>query len=752
MLAGLALSLASCGGMSTRSDDDDFAIEDSGSTDAGAEIAAESSGPVDEFAEFEEAPAASEPAETAQAAPPAAAQEESLDEELALNDEAPAEAQAQAAPAAGAEDELSLDEAPADQSQVAEAPQEEPSLELPEESLDSQLAMPEPVPEAAPEAPAMPAPAPIAQEPAPEPEMAAPAEPAAPAAPSSHLASITGIKYKANDNGGTIVIEANGPITHTVRTNPELRQMIIEVPDVILPKRLQRPLNTRDIQGSIGAIDPYQNSGSSVARFVVQLRDGANEPAVQQEGNTLLVVANMPAGGTATASAEAPAEGEADQGETQVNVDLNDSNILSSQSLSEYLSGNTKFYGKKISVEMNNADIREVLRFIMEESGVNMVISEEVKGNVSVKLRQVPWDQALVVIMRAKQLGYTRQGNVLRIAPIDALRKEEDDATRIAMSKKEIEPLKVRVFPVSYARVAELEKKVSGFVTEKRGKVVGDERTNSLVVTDVEDNLQRIAKLIQSLDIQPPQVLIEGKIVEAAESFQRAVGINWGLDGTDIRMGTGKYGPVNLRPSLSINPTLPSPASGRFGLNFGVLDGLGNLDATLALEERNERVKVLSSPRVVTLSNEQADISQTNEVPVRTVTPLGQGTSQVTYTFKPLTLRLEVVPQIAADSSVIMKVKVKREFKGADAPDGAFSVNAREANTRVLVQNGQTAVIGGIYQSDATEGDTGVPWLKDIPVVGTLFRTRTVNREKAELLVFLTPRILATSESLAKQP
>lgn len=709
----MMICLASCSGKQNYSDDD-LALDDSAVAADGVD------GAGDEISDFDDAGSA----------------DLTEDEALAENTEIPA------APAESGGDELSLDEPAAE-----EPPAQAEAAPMPEEpAMPAEEPTPAPVPDTAmtpePEPTPEPTPEPVAPTPIPEPTPA----PSHQASASQSGSTITSVKYKANDNGGTVVIEANGPISYTTRSNPELRQLIVEVPDSILPRKLQRPLNTRDIQGSIGAIDPYQNAGSNVSRFVIQLRDGATEPTIQQEGNTILVVANA-----MQAAAGKEAGSELTRGETQVNVNMNDDGILASQSLSEFLAGNTKFYGKKISIEMNSMDVRDALRFITEESGVNMVVAEEVRGNVSLKLRQVPWDQALVVLMRAKRLGYTRQGNVLRIATLDQLKQEEDDATKLAQAKRAVEPLKVRMFPISYAQVADLEKRVTGFLSE-RGKVVGDIRTNSLVVTDIEDNLQRVSKLVQSLDTQPPQVLIEGKIVEATEEFTRAVGINWSFAGGESFVTQNASGPVNLSPTLSINPG--STGSGQafnFGLTLGTLDRLGDLAAALALNETESKVKVLSSPRIVTLTNETANISQTQEIPILQAAPVGNSSSPAlqTVTFKPLTLKLEVTPQITSDASIIMKVNVKREFPGS-VTAGQAPTFSREANTRVLVPNGQTTVIGGIYQNDALEGESGVPYLRSIPFLGALFRGRETRKNKSELLVFLTPRILSKMD--AKTP
>ncbi|MFP5518666.1 MAG: type IV pilus secretin PilQ [Bdellovibrionia bacterium] len=549
---------------------------------------------------------------------------------------------------------------------------------------------------------------------------------------------ITGLNYKANENGGSVVIDANGPISYTTRFNSDLKQMIIEVDNATLPDRLKRTLNTRDIRGSIGAIDAYQNPGSTRARIVVQLRDGAEEPVVQTAGNSLVVV------GGSVASNIIQGEGEIPETETTAGAGT----ILPVSKLEEFLVGNSKFYGKKISIEMNNMDIREALQFIMDESGLNMVISDRVEGKVSLKLRQVPWDQALVVIMRSRNLGYTRQGSVLRIATIEELRKEEEDALKLQAERQKLEPLKVRMYPVSYANVADLEKKLKEFMSD-RGKVVADPRTNAVVVTETEENLARVDNLIQSLDVKPPQVLIEGKIVEAKETFSRAVGVRWSAAGSDIKLGQTRRGNLNLRPNLRVNPTATGSGNLNLNLAIGTLDIFGNLEAALSLRELQEQVKVISSPRILVLTNEVANISQTQEVPVRQITQNGSST-QETFQFKPLSLKMEVTPQVTSDGSIMMKLGVARQIRGADVGSGdstTFSVDSREANTRVLVQNGQTAVVGGIYNSEMTSGEDGVPWLRELPIVGSLFKTSRQSRSKTELLVFITPRIVGTPDS-----
>ncbi len=627
------------------------------------------------------------------------------EEEIAFEDEAPEKNNEESNTPLADDSDLALNAEP------KEASQKEPAEELNEKIVES---------------------------PAPEPEVvtSAPSELSTPQELKS--ANITDLQFKANETGGTVVVQADGPLSFSTRKNADLNQFIVEVENANLPQKLKRTLNTKDIKGSVGSIDAYQNPGSRTARFVLQLREGVGEPVVQVEGNTLLIVAN---GSDSKKESEvALAEGE-ESAEPQ---------ILPGQNLTDFLAGNSKFYGKKISVETNNIDIRDALNLIAEESGVNMVVAEEVRGPLSLKLRQVPWDQALVVIMRAKKLGYTRQGNVLRIAPLIDLKAEEDDANRLAQARKTVEPLRVRMFSLSYAKVEEMDKKIKDFLGE-RGRVVADSRTNSIVVTDIQENLDRVGKLLLSLDRQPPQVLIESKIVEAQETFTRNIGISWGASGNTVKLGSTAKGPINLNPGFSINPASSNVGNFNFNLSVGTLDFFGTLQAALSLVEIEDQVKVISAPRIMAMSNEKAEINQTTEVPVRKVTQSGTST-QESFEFKPLSLKLEVTPQVTADGSVVMKVLVNRQFRGGDvssAGQGAFAVNSREANTRVLVKNGQTAVIGGIYQSDAVDGENGVPWLREIPIINNLFRSSNSSKAKSELLVFLTPRIIGPTTSEA---
>ncbi|OFZ19042.1 MAG: hypothetical protein A2Z20_09850 [Bdellovibrionales bacterium RBG_16_40_8] len=346
---------------------------------------------------------------------------------------------------------------------------------------------------------------------------------------------------------------------------------------------------------------------------------------------------------------------------------------------------------------------------------------------------------------------------MLRITKLATLQSEATAAKDIVEAQKRLTPLKIKIMPVSYAAIEDLTTQIKPFLTESRGQVVGDKRTSSIIITDTAEALMRVERLIKELDIQPTQVMIEGKIVEASENFTRQVGVNWSLSGSQIDIS--KKGGINGTP-LRMTPQFGSApldaaqlqsANGFLNLRVGTLDFLGNLDATLSLAQSDSLVRIISSPRIVTMNKEKSLISQKGEVITikATVDQNNNKTYQAERT--PVELKLDVTPQITNEGSVVLEVDLTRQFAGAqvDAATRARPINTRQAKTKVLVPSGQTAVIGGIYQSDETQSETGTPVLKDIPVLGWLFKQRSSDRQKNELLLFLTPRILNAKEQSA---
>ncbi|PWU15964.1 MAG: type IV pilus secretin PilQ [Bdellovibrio sp.] len=715
-----------------------------GMDEAAKSVGADTGQPKDDFTSFEDKPAA--PADQ-QAAPAAGSPDQMIENELSQAGETPPPQGAPPAPggkpgAAPPDEFAAFDAEPAQPQQPpVDIP---PAVDAGQEKMAKAPGIQEP-PIPAPEIP------PAMPEVAPLPEAPAPALENKPA-----LVHIKALQYRANDNGGTVVIEADGPLQFTTRSAAENNQFIIEIPNSKLPKKLKRSLNTKDFEGSYGAIDAYQKKGSTVTRIVLQLRPNVPEPTVQAEGNALLVVNSGAAPATAQAAPPPGAEGggaappgappaASPSGAPAEGAAV--SKLMTSENLEDFIANNQTFYGKKISIETDDVDIREIFKIISDEANVNLILSEEVRGKITVKLKSVPWDQALVLLMKTKKLGYSRTGNVIRISNLTDLRGEEKEAMALQTQRRLNATPKVRTVQVNYAKVEDLEKQVKGLLN-KAGTVTSDPRTSSLIITDAEENIERAVKVIRSIDVPPQQVLIEGKVVEAKEDAEQNMGINWHATGAQTRVGGTDANPIFMTPNIGITPDSAGQRTFSFDLTLGTFDILGDLSASLGLFEKEGKAKILSAPRIVTMHNEAASIEQTIETPIRSSTA-SAGVVNNSVSFKEIKLLLEVTPQITNDGAVMMKLKVQREFLGevADAQTGQKPNNRRVTQTRVLVRNGQTAVIGGVYQNDSSNGEGRVPWLGEIPVIGWLFKATTYSETKNELLVFVTPRILGQLDS-----
>jgi len=550
---------------------------------------------------------------------------------------------------------------------------------------------------------------------------------------------VKNIRYQPNNNGGTVLIDADGPIDFTTRKNSDTNQFIIEISNAKLGPKLKWPIDAKDISGPYGVINAYQEKSSDVARVVIQLRDQVDDPVLQQEGNTLLVIAQK----------ATPVVSETPTTTSEVNTPINDessSKVLSNQTLDEFLASNNQFYGKKISIEVNDMEIKEFIRFISDESGINLLLDDTVTGKVTIKLRQIPWDQALVIVLKSKKLGYIRIGNVIRIASMADLQKEDDDLSKLADSRKANGPVQTKLYALNYVGADAVSNQIKPYLS-KRGSVLADNRISSIVVSDTQDIQEKITALIKTIDIAPPQVLIEGKIVEASEKFSHQFGINWGLSGQDFRLGSQSGRNITGGLNLGVAPT--SNTGGTLGLNFraGTFDFIGDINASIGFAETEGIAKIVSSPRIVALNNEAATITQQTQIPYLTSTITTAGVPSNTVNFQSVTLNLSVTPQINNDGSVILTTSINRANPGEQTSSGAVSVSSRSASTKVMIKNGQTAVIAGIYQFDTNESLSKVPLLADIPILGWLFKDKKTSEAKTELMIFLTPKILSSGDN-----
>jgi type IV pilus assembly protein PilQ len=419
---------------------------------------------------------------------------------------------------------------------------------------------------------------------------------------------------------------------------------------------------------------------------------------------------------------------------------VTDIRLTSSAFEAKTIAGGAKHYtGKRISISFRDADLKDVFRLFHEISGLNIVLDPGVAGKITIILDNVPWDQALDIILKNNGLDKVYEDNLIRIATTQRLAQEA------AARKALIEAQELEVEPVTFTRVLSYAKAdqvlpVIKKVLSKRGDVVHDARTNSLIISDVPQKKEAANRLIDTLDTRTPQVMIEARIVETDRNYEQDFGIKWGFsaDATAAKgTQTGLNFPRNITADYDVSLAAPASVSD-LALTFGnVLDSF-KLDVTLSAFELNGSVRILSSPKVATQNNEKAVIEQGVQIPVVNTTA-----TEINVEFISASLKLEVTPQITADDTVVLDVRIDNS-----SPDFVNRVGdvppiiTERAQTKILVKNGSTAVIGGIFKLNDAVTETGVPGLRKLPLLGWLFRNKSVIRDNKELLVFLTPRVL----------
>jgi len=417
-----------------------------------------------------------------------------------------------------------------------------------------------------------------------------------------------------------------------------------------------------------------------------------------------------------------------------------------------------KYSGEPISLKFKDADLRDVVLYLADFADLNVVFDPEVRGTVTCDLNLVPWDQALDIVLRYNRMGRTIEGNVLRIAPITVLMREDTDQRKLKESKELAGPLQVKTITLSYSKA----KDVAGLLKTKissRGEMVIDERTNTLIVSDVKDKLDLLEKLISVLDTPTPQVSIEARIIEASATFIRNLGIQWGYqgivdpfygnqtslkfphkmlaDGALIPQGIVTKGIGGPLGGYAIN--LPAPAfNTAVGFSFANILDTFRLDVALSALETSGNGRIISSPRVTTQNNQPAEIIQGRQIPVQTVANF-----TVTTRYVNAALELKATPQITAEGTIIMMVEIQNNAADfANLVNGIPPITTQSAKTTVMVPDGGTTVIGGIYRTEDSVTRDTVPFLGKIPILGNLFRNFARTKQNRELLIFITPRII----------
>jgi type IV pilus assembly protein PilQ len=436
------------------------------------------------------------------------------------------------------------------------------------------------------------------------------------------------------------------------------------------------------------------------------------------------------------------------------------------------------YTGELISLDFKDGDIQDIFRLFAEISGLNVVLQPGVSGRVTLKLNEVPWDQALELVLKTNKLGYIQEGNVIRIAPLSQLAEEETERRKLAEEKALAGELNTYTKPLSYAKAKSIEPLVKRNLSP-RGDIVIDERTNTLIITDLPNYLTNVDALIQTLDTAIPGVEIEGRVVVTTRTFSRQLGIQWGFTGAmnqqfgnttelvfpnSIEIGgqpigsdavdefktlTPEFGgglrppQVDLRSvtdaqrGYAVNLPFAAAPTGAIGVSLGSITGAFSIDAALSAAEQRGHVRILSSPKIVTQNNKAATIRQGVQFPIQVV-----ANNTVTIQFKDAVLELEVTPQITSAETIILDLKVNNDsLDFGRAVQGVPSVVTQSATTQVLVSDGSTTVIGGVFVNTEQKSDRYVPLLHRIPILGHLFKSGDTSSRNEELLIFITPRI-----------
>ncbi len=562
---------------------------------------------------------------------------------------------------------------------------------------------------------------------------------------------ITNVSFTQEGEISKLVIEADKPLLAERFHVTEDKQIILDVKNAKVSPKLLRGIDTSEFPGSTVYVSGYRKPGTANdVRFAIQLRDNVRSVLETKDNKIFLNIENR--FGVFTKNQVKTTEvGAKSQENFEDAVGINVPKSTSLEDILENLtlSGPKKYVGRRISINVRNIDVADILNMIADTSGFNIIIDRDVTSlpPITLSLTNVPWDQALDTIMKLSKLVAEKNANILIMKTAKQAAEEQKVLAEAVKQKEILEPLVTRVFLINYSSLGDISKVITDYLTKDRGKTQSDERTNSLIVRDTVEAIDRIKKIIETLDTQTPQILIEAKIVEASENYSKRIGLTRGLSfGYDPVVDTSLRLPNGPGFAFSTAPGTDAPTVA--GLTIGIYKRLTNLSFNLEMMEQEAKVRVISSPRVVTQNKKPATLTANETIPFATNT-ISAGVTITGFQNATATTSLVVTPQVTNDGAVNLQVVVTKGSFGPPPTTGAPpSTVQRVVNTNVLVDNGSTVVIGGLYSSSSTQIAAGIPYLKDLPLVGWLFRNPfNTAQSKTELVVFLTPRILNQEEA-----
>ena len=587
-----------------------------------------------------------------------------------------------------------------------------------------------------------PAPAPIVAVATPE---VVAEKPLKPAPVMSGPVAVEAIDFLNEEGRSVIAVTLSGPVkvSEPVEEGNLIR---FELVNASISRALRRTIDASAFPSAVTSVTPYTvaDGDHQNVRIAVVMK-GAVAYALEKEGSTVRLVVDDGAYAEPVPAAVSQVEvvaPEATQDAPAGIVQQRSAPSFTPVTADEMAAEAARYTGEKITLVFDSANVRSILQLIGDVSDLNILASSDVGGNVTLRLIDVPWDQALDLVLETAGLGKVQEGNVLRIMPKGKLRELEQAAMKEQTIAIEEGVLETRAFLISYAGVDDMK----GYLTDiksDRGSIIADSRNKQLIVRDVADVLDQMRDMIAQIDKPERQVMIEARIVEANTNFSRNLGVKWNFDydqnvDPTTKSLTVPNAALGLGGAVALAPTVGAGLGSTVAI--AALDDQLNIDLRLQALENSGEGKIVSTPRITTLNGEKAVISQGTKIPFSTVSDSGTDVK-----FENAELKLEVTPEINPDGSILLDINVSNSAVGTVVPTAtgdAVSIDEKKAQTKALVRDGQTTVIGGIFIEDERESATGVPFLKDIPLLGGLFRSKSKSRDRRELLIFITPRIV----------
>jgi len=546
------------------------------------------------------------------------------------------------------------------------------------------------------------------------------------------------VDFDAVEGAGVVTLKLSG-VAEYKEIPKEPEKFGIKIENASIPFELEVARDVSDFASPVKMVSSFNAPGEEAVIILVQLKSEV-PGEVMQEDNKVVLQFKEP-----EKAAEEVAEEELEAPEELYAFDFRIATIPGAKKI---------YRGERVSLDFKDADVRDVLRILSDISGLNVIVAREVRGTVTIRLINIPWDQALDVVLEDAGLAATVEGNVMKIAPLRALRARQVEIQRAATSREQVEPLINKQIFINYADAAEIVPLTRPLLSG-RGDIRIDSRTNSLLVRDTTPRVRAIEELAVQLDTRTPQIVIESRIVQATLDFVRDLGVQWGFTyrasaatgnptGLTFPSSIQTGGPGTTPPFGTIEDAfvvdLPAGSTaGSLGIILGSITGAFDLDIRLTAAEQAREARVLSSPRVLTLDNQPARIEQGASIPFLSVSAAGTQTQ-----FVDATLRLEVTPHVTNDNRVLMDVSITNNAPSATivGAGGQPAIDRQEAQTQILASDGETIVIGGIFTRTTSESLFGVPWFYKLPLLGFLFRNENITDQRRELIVFITPRIV----------